>query len=164
MRRVGPLPGAPARRGHGGLLRGAHGGLELEGLGLRSLELRDGARRALVKPGIFELEAHAMTTAQRELAPRFSRMTGRGTPMRDALNAALRRGDDGTPLTRASVKLQMNDGSGGCFPLHFDGDAALDSRLVTMLCYLNEDWRAEDAGELVYHPFPRHIDPMNLDA
>ena len=120
----------------------------------RTVFARDGARCALVKPGIFELEAHAMTTAQRELAPRFSRMTGRGTPMRDALNAALRRGDDGTPLTRASVKLQMNDGSGGCFPLHFDGDAALDSRLVTMLCYLNEDWRAEDAGELVYHPFP----------
>ena len=63
----------------------------------RTVFARDGARCALVKPGIFELEAHAMTTAQRELAPRFSRMTGRGTPMRDALNAALRRGDDGTP-------------------------------------------------------------------
>jgi hypothetical protein len=116
----------------------------------------DGARCELVKPGIFELETHAMTAAHATLAPRFSRMTGRGTPMRDALNETLTtRRLDGNPLTRASVKLQINDGRGGCFPLHFDGDQSLDSRVVTMLCYLNEDWRTEDGGELVYYPFPR---------
>jgi hypothetical protein len=40
--------------------------------------------------------------------------------------------------------------------LHFDSDASLDSRRVTMCAYLNEDWdEAADGGELVLYPFPR---------
>ena len=57
-------------------------------------------------------------------------------------------------LHHQSVKLQLNRGSGGCFPLHFDSDAALDGRRVTALTYLNPDWTPGDGGELVLYPFP----------
>ena len=53
-----------------------------------------------------------------------------------------------------SVKLQLNAGADGCFPLHFDSDAAVDGRRVTALTYLNPDWTPGDGGELVLYPFP----------
>lgn len=36
-----------------------------------------------------------------------------------------------------AIKLQYNDGNGGCFPLHVDSDAAVDNRLITAIFYLN---------------------------
>jgi hypothetical protein len=42
----------------------------------------------------------------------------------------------------------------GCFPLHFDSDAAVDGRRVTALTYLNPEWKPGDGGELVLYPFP----------
>lgn len=43
---------------------------------------------------------------------------------------------------------QANDGSGACFPLHFDSDETVDSRRLTALFYLNPDWRARSALQL----------------
>lgn len=56
-------------------------------------------------------------------------------------------------LSGAMVKLQYNEGAGGCFPLHFDtyGD---DGKCVTAVLYLNEHWREGDGGEIVLYPFP----------
>jgi hypothetical protein len=36
-----------------------------------------------------------------------------------------------------AIKLQYNEGLGGCFPMHLDSDAALDGRTVTAIFYLN---------------------------
>ena len=49
--------------------------------------------------------------------------------------------------------LQRN-AAGGCFPLHFDSDVRVDGRRVTVLTYLNPDWRDGDGGELILYPFP----------
>ena len=52
------------------------------------------------------------------------------------------------------MKVQLNHGGGSCFPLHFDGDPALDDRRVTGILYLNPDHGPDDGGELQLVPFP----------
>ena len=56
-----------------------------------------------------------------------------------------------TQLHHQVVKLQRNAGFGGCFPLHFDSDARVDGRRVTVLTYLNPDWRDGDGGGVLIH-------------
>jgi Rps23 Pro-64 3,4-dihydroxylase Tpa1-like proline 4-hydroxylase len=53
------------------------------------------------------------------------------------------------------VHLCLLAGQGGCFPIHTDTDAAVDSRRVTAIWYLNPGWRQGDGGELRLYPFPR---------
>ena len=118
---------------------------------------RAGERFLLEKRGVYEREAHAMTDAQRALAPTFATMDA---PLLGPLNEALGFAGD-SALERASVKLQVSEG--GAFPLHFDSDATLDSRRLTALWYLGvgdgegevRDWKSGDGGELVFLPFPR---------
>uniref|UniRef100_A0A7S0WU31 Prolyl 4-hydroxylase alpha subunit domain-containing protein n=1 Tax=Pyramimonas obovata TaxID=1411642 RepID=A0A7S0WU31_9CHLO len=57
-------------------------------------------------------------------------------------------------LDSQALKVQWNDGDGGCFPLHFDSDRDLDRRQVTAVVYLNEGWEPEDGGQIVMYPFP----------
>ncbi|KDO29825.1 hypothetical protein SPRG_19711 [Saprolegnia parasitica CBS 223.65] len=54
---------------------------------------------------------------------------------------------------RHMIKVQYNDGHGGCFPMHFDtyGD---DGKCLTAVLYLNERWAPGDGGEIVLFPFP----------
>ena len=54
------------------------------------------------------------------------------------------------------AKVQVNTGSGGAFPCHFDlpADPKSDKRLLTVLLYLNPDWTAGDGGEVEVLPFP----------
>ena len=52
------------------------------------------------------------------------------------------------------MKVQLNHGNGGCFPLHFDGDPSLDDRVITAVLYLNPDWSDADGGHLQLVPFP----------
>ncbi len=40
-------------------------------------------------------------------------------------------------LDSQAIKLQVNSGSGGSFPLHVDSDASVDGRRVTAIFYLN---------------------------
>ena len=112
---------------------------------------------ALEKRGIYECETHALSDAHGALAPMLTSL-GQGRELMADANALLgwKDADAGstTTLTHASVKLQVNIGDGACFPLHFDSDGALDSRRLTMLTYLNEDWKVGDGGELVVYPFP----------
>lgn len=49
------------------------------------------------------------------------------------------------------MKVQVNAGDGGCFPIHFDSDPRLDGRLVTAILYLNDEPRG---GQLRLYPFP----------
>lgn len=68
-------------------------------------------------------------------------------------------------LDTQAIKLQWNSGGGGCFPMHFDTDAAVDSRLITAIWYLNPDWKPSDGGQLRLYPFPQarpvDIAPLN---
>ncbi|OQR84283.1 hypothetical protein ACHHYP_13584 [Achlya hypogyna] len=72
-------------------------------------------------------------------------------------NAALRTAlNDALPTLRADrhmIKVQYNQGGGGCFPMHFDtyGD---DGKCLTAVLYLNEVWQPGDGGEIVMYPFP----------
>jgi hypothetical protein len=52
--------------------------------------------------------------------------------------------------TRPALKVQFNEGAGGCFPMHFDSDLALDSRQVrprrTRMREGREGWEAGSSG------------------
>lgn len=109
--------------------------------------------KALVKTGIEECEYHALRAEDASAAPRVGAFAQ--SWVTEGLNAAMGWGDDATRrLTRSMVKMQINQGRGACFPLHFDSDASIDSRRMTMLAYLNEGWTRGDGGELVIYPFP----------
>ena len=51
-----------------------------------------------------------------------------------------------------AVKLQCNEGHGGCFPLHFDNAGPPSCRKLTCLVYLNPHWQPADGGELQIWP------------
>ena len=53
-----------------------------------------------------------------------------------------------------TVKVQLNEGQGGCFPMHYDTSSAISNRAVTALVYLNQQWAPGDGGELRLYPFP----------
>ncbi len=55
-----------------------------------------------------------------------------------------------------TVKLQYNEGGGGCFPWHYDNPSRPNKRRVTMLVYLNPEWSQGDGGEVVLAPFLGH--------
>eukprot|EP00878_Enallax_costatus_P041821 GHUV01048715.1.p1 GENE.GHUV01048715.1~~GHUV01048715.1.p1 ORF type:complete len:312 (+),score=59.69 GHUV01048715.1:317-1252(+) len=57
-------------------------------------------------------------------------------------------------LEEQAIKLQYNEGGGGCFPMHFDSDEQLDMRRVTAIFYLNENWKPGHGGQLRLYPFP----------
>eukprot|EP01060_Flectonema_neradi_P007595 TRINITY_DN15329_c0_g1_i1.p1 TRINITY_DN15329_c0_g1~~TRINITY_DN15329_c0_g1_i1.p1 ORF type:complete len:326 (+),score=67.05 TRINITY_DN15329_c0_g1_i1:35-1012(+) len=62
-----------------------------------------------------------------------------------------------------TVKLQVNSGSGGCFPLHYDNPGPPNKRAATVLFYLNKGWQKEHGGEVVIQPFlenPIKIAPL----
>eukprot|EP00293_Proteomonas_sulcata_P015422 CAMPEP_0184312542 /NCGR_PEP_ID=MMETSP1049-20130417/50660_1 /TAXON_ID=77928 /ORGANISM="Proteomonas sulcata, Strain CCMP704" /LENGTH=215 /DNA_ID=CAMNT_0026628777 /DNA_START=859 /DNA_END=1503 /DNA_ORIENTATION=+ len=62
-----------------------------------------------------------------------------------------------------TLKVQMNKGNGGCFPLHYDNPGRPNMRKLTCLLYLNSDWKEGDGGELQIVPFlsdPVKIHPL----
>lgn len=72
-------------------------------------------------------------------------------------NLPTSRGTDVEPYDknwRTTIKLQGSDGGGACFPMHFDTASGVDSRVVTAIYYLNEEWTVGDGGELSLFPFP----------
>lgn len=56
-----------------------------------------------------------------------------------------------------SIKLQYNEGHGGCFPIHYDNPGGSSKRALTVLCYLNRSWFSDTndslGGEIVLLPF-----------
>ena len=109
--------------------------------------VRQGTTTLLEKTNIFETEIGAHEEA-RDAAPHLARLYA-DTTLRDRLRDCV-----GGPLRSQSLKVQLNHGNGGCFPLHFDGDPSLDDRVITAVLYLNPDWSESDGGHLQLVPFP----------
>lgn len=57
-------------------------------------------------------------------------------------------------LKSIDIKVQYNDGNGGCFPMHFDTTPQVSQRQLTGVVYLNPNWKEEDGGQLRVYPFP----------
>ena len=104
------------------------------------------------KPHIFEAEAG--DAAVRAIAPGLAEAIDEIDLQRAASDAfpslRLASGADA-----ATVKLQCNEGRGGCFPLHYDNAGPPSKRALTGLFYLNPDWRDGDGGELQLQPWLR---------
>ena len=47
---------------------------------------------------------------------------------------------------RHSIKVQLNQGARGCFPIHVDSDLQYSGRVLSSILYLN-DWKEADGGE-----------------
>lgn len=146
---------------------GLHAGMEAlrRGGGLRQHKFgfRPSAAapaQIFTKPSIFEAEAD--DEAVRAIAPELLECLQRlGLP--SAAKAAfpsLRLLGDGS----ATIKLQCNEGSHGCFPLHYDNAGPPSRRQLTALFYLNPGWAAADGGELQLQPWlraPVRVPPMH---
>jgi hypothetical protein len=60
-----------------------------------------------------------------------------------------------TQLTEMDqLKLQVNVGDGGCFPVHHDTSPEVSRRQLTAVLYLNPGWQPADGGHLRLYPFP----------
>lgn len=57
-----------------------------------------------------------------------------------------------TLLVGHDLKIQYNRGHGGCFPIHFDSDPSVDSRVVTCILYCTLERTHEHGGQLVFYP------------
>lgn len=110
--------------------------------------VRGGATSLLRKANVYEAEL-SLDAAVRGLAPALGVVEACG-----ALEAGLSVGLPGVRIMGKAIKLQRSR-DGGCFPIHFDTDRAIDGRLVTAIVYLNDAWQPGDGGELRLYPFPR---------
>ena len=117
-----------------------------------TLLVRGNVTEKLAKAGIFEAEAHALSDAARELAPRVCSFAADRTLL--TLLTAYAANTRAQSLHFQSVKLQFSSGSGACFPLHYDTDESLDGRKITAISYLNPGWEPSHGGELVLYPSP----------
>lgn len=43
-------------------------------------------------------------------------------------------------MSGTTIKLQLNKGNGGCFPMHFDNPGPPNKRALTAIMYLNSAW------------------------
>lgn len=109
----------------------------------------------LAKTGVYELDLLFEGTSSPHLAacPAISHFIAHLGPM---LAERLRQAYPKLCLTGIDqVKVQLNEGKGGCFMMHYDTSAAVSSRAVTALLYLNADYvPGEHGGELQLFPFP----------
>lgn len=101
-------------------------------------------RVKLRKRNIFEAEIHRLGDADREAVPNLVRLEQDMT-ICSLLNVYWPK----LTLRHQSLKAQWNEGDSGCFPIHVDSSSEIDSRKVTALLYLNENWDAKgDGGQL----------------
>ena len=118
--------------------------------------VKGGATQLLPKQFILEAELQLAETQAR--APLCARLQ-QDAALRTMLNLLL----PGLRLERQAVKLQVNGGGGGCFPLHFDTAQGVDGRRVTAILYLNPGWAPAHGGQLRLYPFPAaHVDVAPL--
>jgi hypothetical protein len=102
------------------------------------------------KPNIFEMDLH--NESIRKLLPSFDALFSARTCVVD-LAKSVPSLDLLTTTSDITVKLQYNAGNGGCFPWHYDNPGLPNKRKISMLTYLNPDWKLGDGGELVLKPF-----------
>lgn len=118
----------------------------------------------IAKPHIFEADLHN-ETFQEEL-PSLAELLFDDSLvdlLSDAMpDLALARGPKGK-----TIKMQHNEGSGGCFPWHYDNAGPPNQRAITCIVYLNPAWCPGDGGEIVLAPFLRPqvvISPLHRRA
>eukprot|EP00040_Diaphanoeca_grandis_P031222 m.186404 g.186404 ORF g.186404 m.186404 type:complete len:438 (-) comp32267_c0_seq1:216-1529(-) len=108
-----------------------------------------------VKPHIYELDLHV--ESMRKLVPEFNslfeRLVSRTSELVTALHKHMPELKLNPHTNGMTIKLQYNDGKGGCFPIHYDNPGRPNNRVVTCLVYLNSDWQQGDGGELRLFPF-----------
>eukprot|EP00038_Savillea_parva_P010379 m.189906 g.189906 ORF g.189906 m.189906 type:complete len:366 (+) comp17887_c0_seq1:180-1277(+) len=115
--------------------------------------------RRFTKPHVYEYDLHAAVGPRPDpvaagMLGRYTRLFHHAcTELVDRLNYLC----PGLSLVRGPrgivVKLQYNDGGGGCFPLHYDNPGPPNRRILTCLVYLNPQWSPGDGGELQLVPF-----------
>eukprot|EP00049_Salpingoeca_infusionum_P020310 m.363788 g.363788 ORF g.363788 m.363788 type:complete len:316 (-) comp24221_c0_seq1:247-1194(-) len=102
----------------------------------------------LTKPGIYECDLHS--EEPRAHVPALSELFDSMDTLQSHLQLfELSRGGKST----FTFKLQINDGTSGCFPWHYDNPTRPNKRRVTCLVYLNPEWQDGDGGEVVLLPF-----------
>uniref|UniRef100_A0A383WJL7 Fe2OG dioxygenase domain-containing protein n=1 Tax=Tetradesmus obliquus TaxID=3088 RepID=A0A383WJL7_TETOB len=114
-----------------------------------------GETQLLAKSQVMEAEL-TLEAAVREAAPLVAQLDAdrRLATMLNLFLPQLR-------LDSAAIKMQHNEGGGGCFPMHFDSDELLDGRRVTAIFYLNQHWKPSHGGQLRLYPFP--APPVDID-
>ena len=119
-----------------------------------------GERFLFAKPGIAEADMHDDSVAA--LVPELRAFfEAASTAFADAFDPA----KDTSPSSdkyayelskghgARTVKLQVNDGTGGCFPTHYDNPGPPSKRALTCILYLNPHWVDGHGGELDLMPF-----------
>ncbi|KAK9805616.1 hypothetical protein WJX72_007982 [[Myrmecia] bisecta] len=109
--------------------------------------VREGSTQLLEKAGIYEAEM--MQQDMQQAAPLCAALQ-HDTTLRTMLSLFMPQ----LRLDSQAIKLQVNQGNGACFPLHYDSDEQLDGRKVTAIMYLNPDWEPSHGGQLRLYPFP----------
>lgn len=104
----------------------------------------------LPKPGVSELDMHDPSASS--IIPGFFDFWSAQVPV---VVAAVCAHVGCTPPAgdAVSVKVQYNDGRGGCFPIHHDNPGPPSKRVLTIVVYLNEAWEPGHGGEIVFVPF-----------
>jgi len=109
--------------------------------------------KVIIKPNVFEVEL--IRSGIRSKVPRLRNLYENGCRVFErCLKASFPELGLSEAAGGTSMKLQYNAGSGGCFPMHFDGPGGKkDSRRITALLYLNPKWSKDDGGALRVYPF-----------
>ena len=128
-----------------------------------------GVAQVYTKPHIWEAET--TDASVEEAAPRLlTALEALAVPRAAAAAFPTLQLVDGRPLEQSAgatgvvVKLQCNEGAGGCFPLHYDNAGPPSKRRLTCLFYLSVGWSETDGGELQLVPWlgaPVTIAPLS---
>jgi Rps23 Pro-64 3,4-dihydroxylase Tpa1-like proline 4-hydroxylase len=111
----------------------------------------------LQKHSIFETELALESKRNSELVPNLSELFNDTTLLQSCRQYLPYQ------ASKQMIKVQTNQGQGGCFPFHFDTHGK-DHRLVTAILYLNPTWQPSDGGKLGLYPFPYaniEVEPIN---
>ena len=134
----------------------------------RFVQPSSGQTTALKKSGIFEQNLPLNDVAANENPASFSELWDLRSFFTETINdkmssAAFDAAFPFPKLLEPSIKIQVNQGQGACFPCHYDSDSKVDDRCVTMIFYLNPEWlkpvhsvqnAADRGGNLVCFPLP----------
>ena len=107
----------------------------------------------LRKPGVYEIDMHdGAARANGTLAP-FKSLHESGALLHAFAEHMPELNLSSSAVDGSILKVQFNDGRGGCFPLHYDNPGPPSMRKLTCLCYMNPEWESGHGGELELLPF-----------
>ena len=111
------------------------------------------------KPHVFELDLFVNGQMSRECKPEALAMSDTLRSLIEADNhtmlESLNRSCPFLQLSKLDqIKIQVNEGENGCFPMHFDTTPDVSKRHLTCVLYLNPDWTPSDGGHIRLFPMP----------